>query len=505
MSASARIPTVKSSFSASATLSGYPFALATLIILYVVVFASLSIHRFNLMGDCYDLSVFEQSFWSTVHEGKLLFNSQEGNEFGLFSHFSHHFSPLLLFVVPFYAIWQSAKTLLVVKTIALGLGAWPLSVLAGRFFDSPRAGLVAALLYLMYPPLHGVNLWGFHENDFTVTPLAFLLLAHERKAWRQFWIWAVVALCAKETTGLTLAAFGFYLFLFKPEKGRGAILALAALTWFLIADRMLIPVFGGRQVFQIENRFLSARYDPMIGQSYGEILQNCLLHPFRIGSYVFGDLRKLSYLFKLFFPLGFLPFSSPGLLLAFIPVLGENLLARYHGQYVILGQYHAELVPFLFYGTFQGAQRIAGWIKHPSRSRALLAWLTLPTLIANVGFEVWPFAMGRMNFMSAIAKPSESRRAAKELMAMIPPWASVLTETSLISHLGGRKWLHGINAEAMTAREWDCVIFDARSAWATDVSDEEFKRFLIERGYRLAAEREDIYLFEMKDKLIGSP
>lgn len=56
--------------------------------IYAVVFATLSIYRFSLMGDCYDLSVFEQSFWSTVNEGLPLYNSQEGPEFGRFSHFA---------------------------------------------------------------------------------------------------------------------------------------------------------------------------------------------------------------------------------------------------------------------------------------------------------------------------------------------------------------------------------------------------------------------------------
>ena len=80
--------------------------------IYLAVFTALSIHRFSLMGDCYDLSVFEQSFWSTVNEGLPLYNSQEGVNFGRVSHFAGHFSPFLFLVTPFYWLWQRPESLL---------------------------------------------------------------------------------------------------------------------------------------------------------------------------------------------------------------------------------------------------------------------------------------------------------------------------------------------------------------------------------------------------------
>ena len=108
--------------------------------IYVAVFTALSIYRFSLMGDCYDLSVFEQSFWSTVNEGSPLYNSQEGPEFGRFSHFAEHVAPFLFLLTPFYWLWQGPQALLFAKTLALALGAVPLYKLATTLLGSRERG-----------------------------------------------------------------------------------------------------------------------------------------------------------------------------------------------------------------------------------------------------------------------------------------------------------------------------------------------------------------------------
>ena len=508
------------------------WAVAAMAFAYLAVFTALTAYRFSLIGACYDLSVFEQSFWSLVNKGELLVNSQEGVEVGRFSHFSLHVSPLLLLVAPLYALWQAPQTLLFAKTLALALAAFPIYGLAARLLGSKGAGVAVAAIYLMYPPLHGVNLWGFHENEFAVAPLAFMLFFHETKRRRLFWAAAIAALCAKETIALTVGAFGLYLLLFRKERLRGAALVAMAALWFVACEQIVMPLFRGDQPMAGENVYIAMRYDPRLGTTYGEIAWTCLRHPLRVAAYALGEPLKRAYLFKLFFPLAFLPLLAPETLLICAPVLAQNLLARYKGQFVILGQYHAELIPFLFYGLCLGigrASRLAqlsrGFAEnhedphaesHNHRApltndhspvlpqplgsmfirRSLIGAALAAALAANAAFELWPFAVGRTGQFQASVLPPQRREAARELLAMIPPEASVLADWDLISHLGARPWLHLIQQQALEARPWDYIIYDSQFPWLSDFTQADFYRFLDSSDYQLVARKDGFFLFK---------
>jgi len=485
--------------------------------IYTLVFSALAIYRYSLMGDCYDLSVFEQSFWSTVNEGLPLYNSQEGARFGRFSHFSIHFSPFLFLWTPFYWLWQGPEALLLAKTVALALAALPLYRLATHLLNSREAAWLVVLAYLFYPPLHGVNLWGFHENEFAVAPLMFLLLCYVRRSWALFWISLFAALTVKENISLTTAAFGVYLMLFRGKKVLGLAVLGVSLSWLILAQWIIIPFAQGRALFDFDNRYFLDRYDPLVGQSYSEIFWNIIRQPIQIAHYALADSDKLVYLFQLFFPLAFLPLAAPEALLISVPVLAQNLLVEYAGQYSILSQYHAEIIPFLFYGLCLGVARIARWRSHkwslaaigrvirstakaqeptPTKTlRPLLVLVLCMVLAANVLSGVWQFAFGRRDFLYAIAKSPERRQAARELMTLIPKDASVLTDVSMISHLGGRAWLRTIGREALFAREWDYVLLDFRFPWIADISLEEVLRTLEIKNYQ-SRMRQDILLLK---------
>jgi hypothetical protein len=116
-------------------------------------------------------------------------------------------------------------------------------------------------------------------------------------------------------------------------------------------------------------------------------------------------------------------------------------------------------------------------------------------LIANYISGVWSFAVGRSDFLLAIAKSPERRKAALELMALIPKDTSVMADVSMMSHLGGRAWLRRISWEAFVSRDWDYVLFDLRFPWKTDISLDEVERGLREKEYRMVI-LEDIVLFK---------
>jgi uncharacterized membrane protein len=357
-----------------------------------------------------------------------------------------------------------------------------------------------------------VNLWGFHENEFAVAPLMLLLLCYIRRSWALFWLSLFAVLAVKENMALTMAGFGLYLLLFRREKRLGLSVAAISLCWLFIAQWIVIPFAQGTALFEMDARHFIGRYDPNVGQSYGEILWNIVRHPLRIANYAVADPEKRTYLFQLFLPLAFVPLAVPETLLISVPVLAQNLLSGYRGQYAILAQYSAEIIPFLFYGLCLGTARIerlwghwrskktAGELRESGApvhmSIRILAFVLVTALAANLIAGVWSFAIGRIDFLLAISKPVERRRAALEFIASIPKDASVMSDVSMISQLGGRAWLHLIDREALHARDWDYVLMDLRFPWAArDITPREVLRTLQMKGYQVMT-AEDIVLFK---------
>lgn len=99
-----------------------------------------------------DLGIFEQSLWSTLKYGLFFYNTPE-----LGVHFRIHFDPILYLILPVYSIYPSPLTLLVLQSLFLSLGAIPVFWLARDELKSKKAGLVFAIIYLLYPPLQGLT------------------------------------------------------------------------------------------------------------------------------------------------------------------------------------------------------------------------------------------------------------------------------------------------------------------------------------------------------------
>src|SRR3989338_3530238 len=112
--------------------------LGILIILYVLIFGIFaSFRHYNFETQALDMGIFTQTFWNTVH-GRFMENTLEE----IPNHFGVHFSPALLL---------------------LALGAIPLYLVALRKIVSKKLSILFAAAYLLYPGLHWLNIFDFHE------------------------------------------------------------------------------------------------------------------------------------------------------------------------------------------------------------------------------------------------------------------------------------------------------------------------------------------------------
>ena len=97
----------------------------------------------------FDLGIFNQAFSTTLFDGKLFYETADLSFNPGGSFFGVHFSPILFLLLPFYAIYPSVENLLVMQTVILALGAFPIYWMSrDKLGKNVRAYCVFCLLHL---------------------------------------------------------------------------------------------------------------------------------------------------------------------------------------------------------------------------------------------------------------------------------------------------------------------------------------------------------------------
>lgn len=363
-------------------------------------------HASFAVGD-YDLGIFAQAFWTTVHLGLPFVNTHEGG-----SHFAYHASPVLLFLLPFYALAPVTGTLLLLQSAALALGAVPVYLL-GRDLVDARTGRTFALLYLLYFPVHGVNYHDFHETAFAPAP--FLLGLWGMLTGRRAAAWAgvLLALTVREDMGVLVAGMGLYGLLDKrlPRRDLVAWIVLG-LAWSAVSTQVVLPYFGGGAARH------TSRYD-WLGEGPLQVVLSPLLRPGLFWPALFAK-TSWEYVLGLLAPLAFLPLFGWRVLVLATPVLLLNLLSSFCGMRLFESHYAGPIVPFVFAAAVVG---------YASRRRGLRAAWVLTILMALL-FNPSPLRLGR-----GVPPPDERARA---FLQEVPRTASVSAPVHLWSHLVDR-------------------------------------------------------------------
>ncbi|HKA25131.1 MAG TPA: DUF2079 domain-containing protein, partial [Candidatus Eisenbacteria bacterium] len=118
-----------------------PVVLGLFAVFYTGIATATAQARLQAVGDYSQSALFGQSFWTLLH-GHPFANTHETLDGTLGSHFGVHFSPTLLLLTPFYALWPRPLVLLAFQSLAIALIPVPVYALLG-----PRTGRVAAALF----------------------------------------------------------------------------------------------------------------------------------------------------------------------------------------------------------------------------------------------------------------------------------------------------------------------------------------------------------------------
>jgi uncharacterized membrane protein len=123
----------------------------SLVAAYFIVYSTLSVLRhesYHSFG--FDLGLFDQVFWNTT-QGRPFESTMSQSLPVPHSLLGDHFSPVFLLLMPFYFVFPHPETLLVLQTLALALGAWPVYLLAKLKLPAGYAVLWVLAYFLVVP------------------------------------------------------------------------------------------------------------------------------------------------------------------------------------------------------------------------------------------------------------------------------------------------------------------------------------------------------------------
>jgi len=407
----------------------------------------------------YDLAIFDNLMWNLVHGGAFLRSTPAGG--GLYSHFARHATLIAYAFAPFYALHPAASTLLVLQAIAVGCSALPLFFFARLHLGAWLAAGIA-VAFLLYPPLHGANLYDFHF--LTTSPLFIFSVALALETRSRGWLALAVALTltVREDAAPAVAVLGAYHVLTGRRVRAGSVLFLLGTGWFALMKFVLMPMAApGSDYASIYQGLM-----PEDATGFGGVVRTLLGNPsFALASLL--TLPKLEYALLILTPVAFVPLRRPIGALFLAPGIFFTLLStEYEPTISIAFQYTAFWSPYLFVATVlllradsfeppgtPGARAArVGWLGAFAAMTLLCSYqygAILQQSTAEGGFyEPFPFATTRLDLAR--------RELRDEVLRALPPDAAVVASETVAPHVSNRDTAYTLREGA---RDAEYVVF----------------------------------------------
>lgn len=370
-------------------------ALAATLVATILFGALALLRHWTFHSTASDLAVFDQVLWNTIH-GRFMESTLSLARCEPHSFFGDHFSPALLLILPLYALVPGPETLIVVQTIALALGVWPVYLLARRFLPTSEQRLVWVAAYLLSAPLSFIALFDFHEITLAVAPLGFALYFLATRRTVPMIVCLLVALLAKEEVAVIGVGFGVAL-AFQRRWWPSALVTVGSIVAFVVTLKVIIPAFAAGAPYQYLSRYAS------LGRDEGEIARTLLLDPLRalrvLGQGEVGS--KVVFVLSLFGPGLGLALRSKWALVTSVPTLGYLMLSDYGGFHTLHNQYGAPLIPLALGTSILGVAGLSDrW------RRLVTRWAVVSTLFFGFAFGGLPFSL---NFADAFLRGEPDR------------------------------------------------------------------------------------------------
>jgi Predicted membrane protein len=400
------------------------------------------VHHWNVLSTSLDLGLEENVIWNALHSGSLFKSTPYGGPTG--NLVGEHAAYLSYLIAPIYGLHQKAETLLVLQSVLIGGAAIPLYLVARKYLG-PWLSCLVAVWYLLYPPLHGSNLYDFHYPP--LAPFFLWFTLYFVLARKNIWavVFAIVTLSVREDISLGLVIFGAFLALTDRRPRAGLLLAAAGAVYFVAMKMIVMPIQrGGQEAFIHQYVGLL----PEGKHGFGGVVETVIGNPvFTLGVALERD--KLIYLLEIFLPLAFFPLRRPIGLLCCVPGFLFTLLSTgYRPLYQISFQYTAHWTAYLFIAVIANL----AWLSREAarRGRAGTAWKRAWVAAVSLAMLVTTYQLGALMQQHAVrggfgiyhfgTNPEdwERRQKLRALIALVPAKAKIVSSENIVPQISNR-------------------------------------------------------------------
>jgi len=414
----------------------------------------------------YDLGIFMQAFWTTIHAGKFFFEtpdlgiSEKGSFFGV------HFSPIMFLILILYYLFPYAYTLLIFQSFLLGLAAIPLYKLAKEITKKHEIALAFSIIYLIYPPIIAANLYDFHLESFFPIVFFSAFFYLEKEQFNKFYLTLIFALTILDFASIALVfSTFFYASFIKYGKNIlrvktitpkirnhifNSIVFMTLITIYFEVVVKIISVFGTTPFSKTPNW-------PDLGSNIYEIILG-LLNPYKVIKALSYDIQtKLIWILVVTFPLLFLPFFAPLELIPSLPWIVVIFLSRYPPYYQLRYQYGALYAPFLLFAAIKGYKNITevSSTRLPARKaffvgkklyrklskKEMVKLATIASIISTIlGLFTLPkpIPFSEVTYTYILPVPNRHTYYLRKILSYVPDNASILAQDNIFPHVAHR-------------------------------------------------------------------
>jgi|YelNatPaOPRAMG01_1025707.scaffolds.fasta_scaffold11652_4 uncharacterized membrane protein len=414
------------------------------ILIYTVALSLLtSLKHYSFRTFAFDFGIFLQVFWHTLN-GNFMFSQPYGTSLHPSSFLGAHVSPLVLLLLPVYALIKSPYTLLTIQSLVLGLPAFYIYKIAQMITGKENLSLLFAVAYLLYPATLWSNWYDFHLEAFIPLFLSMMYYYYFAEKKKGFIISAVLLLMVFETAALIIVFFIIYillreLYILKRNKQTSSLmkggivknigilagLAVFSLAYFLICEFLMNGIWPERLILEPPRIFGNISYDAL--------------------------LLKISYIIIFTAPFAFLSFESPLELIPACPYLFLAMCTDYKPYYTINWQYPAIIsVPFVISAVFG--------VLHLNKIKRIYAKLMASSLLFFV--LVAPFSPLMVQFSDdwRVAIPDNEMYLKHQALSFLEADASVLAQENIFPHVAERETAYVIWPENLDPPDY--IVFD---------------------------------------------
>ncbi|HYP03960.1 MAG TPA: DUF2079 domain-containing protein, partial [Cyanobium sp.] len=385
-----------------------------------------------------------------------------------------HFHPMLVVLAPFYALFPTAYTLLVLQAVLIAISVFFVAKAASEHLGAAGGWLVGAAYAFCWGVQQAMAVQ-FHEVALAAPILAISLWLLLRRSWLAAAIWGGLLVFVKEDLGLTVMVLGLVLGWRSGKWILGGLLAAWGLMMFVLILRVILPALNPNDQYDY------ARYVSMA---------DLVANPLGIAAEIVTNDTKMATVLLLIACTGGFLLRSPIALLG-LPTLAWRFLSSNEGHWGQDWHYSLVLMPIAYLATVDGVATL-----RTSRHRFLRAYAGPgPVIVAT--FAV---AIANQLPLFELRNPEqwivgERQESAQRVLDTVPKGTSVGTDVSLMSYLTSGRQVFYIGQEGNPVADY-LVVDTIGGGWSSPVDVLDYGRqihpgsswelVLDENGYQVA-------------------